>query len=343
MTALRVIEEQPFNASTQAAALAGMLTSTESFYVRDHFARPNLDAARWHLSVGGACTRTLSLSLAELKKFPKRSFAVTLECAGNGRSRMRPTPPGTPWDDGAVGTATFTGTPLAGILAACGVEAGALEVVFRGADRGVEGGREVAYERSLTVEDAHHPDVLVAWDMNDAPLTREHGAPARLVVPGWYGMASVKWLTSVAVVTEPFTGWFQRERYVRRRSVGEPGIPLSRIRVRSRIVEPLDGARLAARRDVIVEGKAWSGEAPVEDVQVSADGGRTWHAAEVDVARSPHAWRPFAWRWRDPLPGEHTLLSRARDESGAIQPLEAPWNVHGYEQNAVLPVRLFVG
>ncbi|HVL47556.1 MAG TPA: sulfite oxidase [Candidatus Thermoplasmatota archaeon] len=340
--ARRTIEERPFNASTPIAALQGSTTPTALHYVRNHFDVPKVDRERWRLSVGGLVARRLGLSYADLAARPARTLTVTMECAGNGRTRMTPVPKGTPWDEGAVSTATWTGTPLASVLSEAGIEPGAVELLFRGLDRGVEGGREMAYERSLTVEEAHHPDVLLVWSMNGEPLPRDHGGPVRLLVPGWYGMASVKWLDAIEAIAAPFEGWFQTERYVYADAEGRTIEPVTRMRLRALIAAPQAGSTLRAGRDATVEGVAWSGGAPVERVDVSVDGGRSWHHADLDTHPSPYAWRAFRWTWKAPPAGEATLLARAYDADGAAQPLEPPWNRYGYGQNAVTPVKVRV-
>ncbi len=340
---LVVRESDPFNAETPLPALAATPTPTPLFYVRNHFDVPRLDASSWRLRLDGLVDHAVELSLAELQGLAPRSVAVTLECAGNGRALARPLPPGTPWVHGAVSTATFTGAPLPAVLGRAGVRDGAVEALFRGADRGrVSDGRSVAFERSLPVSDALSPGVLLAWEMNGEPLAPEHGAPVRAVVPGWYGVASVKWLTRISLVGEPFRGYFQTDRYVYRGERGTPdGAPVSRMRVRALIASPEEGARLSLATFEI-SGTAWSGTAPVVRVEVSADGGVSWSDAELGRAESPWAARAWRRRWTPPRPGAYTLLARATDAARNSQPLEAVWNELGYGNHGVQRVSIDV-
>ncbi len=340
---LVVREHEPFNAETPLSVLGAPLTPAESFYVRNHLPVPDLQADAWRLGVNGAVEQPRTFSLEQIKQFPARTIRVTLECAGNGRARMSQVPKGTPWEYGAAGTADFSGTPLRTLLEQVTVRPDAVEVLFAGADRGpIAPGREGAYERSLSIPDALAPDVLLAWSMNGRPLAPEHGFPLRLVVPGWYGMASVKWLARVTAVTAPFTGYYQTERYI---YVAEPGTadgtPVRLVRVRSVIASPSEGSVLSPGR-VEITGSAWSGAAPIARVDLSFDGGRSWAPAEVGESRAGAAamWRTA---WSPPRPGDYTILSRATDAAGNVQPVEPAWNLYGYGNNAVQRVRVVVG
>ena len=254
-----VVQQEPYNAEVplpQAACAPG----EAALFVRSHFAVPALDAGAHRLQVDGALDRPLSLSVSGLARWPRREVAVTLECAGNGRSLVTPRPPGMPWGLGAAGSAVFEGVSLADILEAAGPSSGAMEVLACGADAGqVASGRTVAYERSLPLAVALRQDVLVAHAMNGAPLSPEHGYPMRLVVPGWYGVASVKWLARLEVRRTPFTGWFQTDTYVYDGEAGLPdGTPVGPMRVRALITSPGKDDVLA-RGAVLVRGVAWSG------------------------------------------------------------------------------------
>lgn len=333
----------PLNREAPLDALAAALTPTPSFYRRSHFPVPRADADAWRLRVGGEVARPLSLTLAELRALPRRTLAVTLECAGNGRSLMRPVPPGTPWGLAAVSTAEFTGVPLRDVLERAGPGPAAAEVLFEGADRGSVGpGREESYARSLPLAVALDGGALLAWEMNGEPLPAEHGFPLRLVVPGWYGMASVKWLATVRVLAEPFRGHFQAEHYVYLGEAGTPdGTPVTRARVRSLIASPEDGAAVPPG-PVEVRGLAWSGAAPVARVEVSADDGATWAAAELGTPPSPHAAAPWRLVWHPPRRGEFALLARAVDAAGNAQPLAPMVNALGYGNNCVQRVAITV-
>jgi DMSO/TMAO reductase YedYZ molybdopterin-dependent catalytic subunit len=336
------VTQEPYNAETPHEALLRDETPVGRFFVRSHFPAPALDARAWRLRIGGAVARPREVTYDALLAMPARELTVALECAGNGRTRMAPKPPGTPWGDLAVACARFRGVPFRDLVGACGIEPGTVEFVFAGADEGEAHGDRVRYERSLTVAHALHEDVLVVTHMGGAPLAPEHGAPVRLLVPGWYGVASVKWLVEARAVKEPFRGFYQAEHYVYHEPRGMDEGPVTTMRVKALVAEPADGARVRAGEPVTLRGRAWSGDAPIARVEVSDDAGRTWHEADVAPAPSPYAWHAWTLRWTPPRPGEWRLLVRATDEAGNAQPLEAPWNALGYGWNRVEALTLYV-
>ncbi|MES1247136.1 MAG: sulfite oxidase [Actinomycetota bacterium] len=301
-------------------------------YLLIHFDIPELRDFR--LAVGGR-----SFSLEELQARERLTVPVTLECAGNGRALLDRHEPSQPWLNEAVGTAEWTGTPLAPLLRETGLAEGALEIVFTGADRGFQGGVEHAYARSLPVAEALRDDVLLAYEMNGRPLLPQHGAPLRLVVPGWYGMTHVKWLTSIAATDVEFDGWQQAEAY------RIDGVPVQRIEPRALLVPPgipdfLSRDRFAAPGAHEIVGRAWSGYAPIERVEVSVDGG-DWQPARLEAQPGDYAWVGWRWTWHAE-PGEHELRCRATDASGRTQPEVAGWNHGGYCNNAIQRVRVKV-
>ncbi|MFG2500697.1 sulfite oxidase [Streptomyces sp. NPDC048441] len=307
-------------------------------YVLVHYDIPAVDADTWRLSIGGRVRTPLELGLAELRALPAVTHRVTMECAGNGRALLSPRPVSQPWLVEAVGTADWTGVPLRTVLAEAGVEDGAVEAVFTGADHGVERGVEQDYRRSLPLPvDA---DVLLAYAMNDCPLPPQHGYPLRLVVPGWYGMAHVKWLRTVELTDTPFTGFQQAVAYRFRQSPDDPGEPVTRIAPRALLMPPgfpdfMSRVRVVRPGPVELEGRAWSGHGPVTRVEVSADDSRTWTDAEV-APRGPHRWGWQAWHttWTATA-GRHILSVRATDAEGHTQPLQQPWNRGGFGNNLV--------
>jgi len=328
-------------------ALRWDVTPIGLHYLLIHYDIPDVDAAAWRLEVGGLVERPLSLSLADLRARPAVELAVTMECAGNGRALVEPHVVSQPWLLEAVGTARWRGVPVAALLEEAGVRDGAVEVLFTGLDRGVEGGEEQAYARSLPLSEAAAGDALLAYEVNGVPLPPQHGFPLRLLVPGWYGMTSVKWLASVTVLDAPFDGYQMRQSYRLRSEEDEPGEPVSRIAVRSLMVPPgipefLSRARVVEAGPCAIVGRAWSGEADVVVVEVSADGGATWAPAELGPAELGRwAWRSWRFTW-EAVPGEHVLCCRARDAAGNEQPLEPPWNLGGYMNNAVQRVPVTV-
>jgi DMSO/TMAO reductase YedYZ molybdopterin-dependent catalytic subunit len=316
-------------------------------YLLIHYDIPVVDPAAFRLAIGGLVEQPLMLSLDDLRGRPSVETEVTLECAGNGRALLAsPRPLSQPWLVEAVGTAAWRGLPLAALLEDAGPLRDTLEVVFTGLDEGVEAGERQVYERSLTLDEALGGDALVAYEMNGQPLAPQHGFPLRLVVPGWYGMASVKWLTRITLVAEPFTGYQQVHAYRFRRDEDDPGEPLTRIFPRALMIPPgvagfPERERTVDAGPTTIQGRAWSGWAPVEAVEVSVDGGATWAAAQVDPAGQRWAWRGWRFEW-DATPGDHVLCCRASDAAGNTQPDEAGWNVGGYGNNGVqrVPVRV---
>ena len=328
-------------------ALRYDLTPVGLHYLLIHFYIPHVDPATFRLGVGGNVARELELTLDDLRARPRVSITVTLECAGNGRTLIEPRAISQPWILEAVGNAEWTGTPLAGVLEEAGLGEGSLEVLFTGADRGVQGEVEQDYERALPVAEAMREDVLLAYEMNGQPLLPQHGSPLRLLVPGWYGMTHVKWLQRITVLSEPFEGFQHAGSYRFQSSEDDPGTPVERIRPRSLMVPPgipdfLTRRRFAVAGLVELVGRAWSGVAAIERVEVSADGGSTWEDAKLDaLPGSPYGWRGWSFEW-DATPGDHELCCRATDGTGATQPLEPAWNLGGFANNAVQRVPVTV-
>ncbi|HZD18115.1 MAG TPA: sulfite oxidase [Actinomycetota bacterium] len=325
-------------------ALRYDLTPVGLHYLLIHFDVPPADAAAWRIRVDGNVRTPLELSLDDLRSRPARTVPVTLECAGNGRARLEPRPVSQPWLVEAIGTAEWTGTPLAGVLADVGLEPGTLELVFTGADRGIQGEMEQAYQRSLTVPEAMREEVLLAFEMNGRPLEPQHGFPVRLIVPGWYGMTSVKWLTRIEAVTEPFEGYQQADAYRYQRDEDDPGERVTRMRVRALMVPPgipefFTRERLVDAGPVPIVGRAWCGTTAVARVEFGVDD--AWADAELGEPLGDWAWRGWSFAW-DATPGQHVLRCRATDTDGNTQPLEQPWNVQGMGNNLVQEVSVTV-
>jgi sulfane dehydrogenase subunit SoxC len=327
-------------------ALRHPITPVGLHYLLIHFDIPYVDADAWELQVGGLVERPLTLTLGDIKGRPSRTLAVTLECAGNGRALLSPRANTQPWLLEAVGTAEWTGTPLAPILEEAGVSENALEVVFTGLDRGVQGEDEHLYERSLPLADALRDEVLLAYAVNGQPLPPQHGFPLRLVVPGWYGMTHVKWLQSITVVGEPFAGFQQSVAYHLRQSEEETGEPVTRILPRSLMIPPGIPDFPARQRFLeagpcLLEGRAWSGRGPIERVEVSVDGGETWDDATLGEHVSEFAWNGWSYTWTAE-PGAYVLCCRATDAAGNTQPMNPEWNFDGFCNNAVQRVPVAV-
>jgi DMSO/TMAO reductase YedYZ molybdopterin-dependent catalytic subunit len=328
-------------------ALRYEVTPVGLHYLLIHYDIPDVPPETFTLTVDGRVHTPLALDLAQLRERPRVTHRVTLECAGNGRALLEPRPISQPWLHEAVGTAEWTGTPLAPLLREAGLEPGAVEVVLTGADHGIERGVEQDYQRALPLVEALREEVLLAYEMNGAPLPPQHGAPLRLVVPGWYGMTHVKWLRAVTVVAEPFTGFQNAMAYRLRREPDEPGEPVTRMEPRA-LVQPPGFPDFMSRTRVLrpgpcrLEGRAWSGFAPVTRVEVTTDGGASWAEAELgDATGGPWAWRSWGYAWSAPA-GRYLLGARATDGSGRVQPTEPTWNRGGFAVNPVQQVEVVV-
>lgn len=327
-------------------ALRYPITPAGLHYILSHYDIPPIDAGSWRLSIGGLVERPRELALDELQAMPVGEATVTLECAGNGRARLHPRPFSMPWLEDGVSTARWRGALLRPVLEEAGILDTAAELVFSGPDRGVEGGAEHTYQRSLSVREALESDALLAYEMNGEPLPPQHGFPVRLLVPGWYGMASVKWLVSVEAIAEPFRGHHQAVAYRLKQDPNDEGVPVTRILPRALMIPPgtpsfPERQRTLELGEVLLEGRAWSGHAPIDAVEVSTDGGATWAeaATERDVD-SPWAWCRWRFAWTPTEPGEYELACRARDSAGNEQPLEPAWNLGGFSNNAAQRVRV---
>ena len=326
------------NVSLPLEALRYDVTPVGMHYTLSHFDIPRIDAAAFSLRIGKD-----ELSLSQLRSFPEETIRATLECAGNGRAAFIPRYPSMPWTHGAVSVADWTGVPLKALLKDL-VPGDAREVVFYGADRGFDSGVEHEFARSLPLDEAMRGDALLAWAMNGQPLAPQHGAPLRLIVPGWFGMASVKWLVRIEAVDRPFEGYQQAVGYHYRKARGERGEPVRLMKVKSLMAPPgipdwYTRRRLVDAGRVAIEGRAWSGGVPVRRVELGVDG--EWRDAELEAQSGPFAWQRWRCTWRAER-GEHELACRATDERGAVQPLAPDWNVGGMGNNAVHRVAVTV-
>ena len=322
------------------------ITPTGMHYLLIHFDIPVADEEAWSLDVGGLVDNPVTLDMDDIRSRPQVTMPVTMECAGNGRALMEPRAISQPWLLEAIGTAEWTGTPLRPILEEAGIASDAVELLFTGVDRGVQGGELQDYQRSLTIDQAMRDEVMLVYGMNGAPLEPQHGFPLRLLVPGWYGMTSVKWLSRIEAIDEPFDGYQQMRTYRYVQSPDEVGNPVDLIRVRSLMAPPgvpdfLTRTRLVEAGSQRVVGKAWAGRLDVTRVEFSVDGGETWSDAELGPQVGDFAWRSWSAQW-DATPGEHVLCVRATDEEGNVQPSEQPWNYQGMGNNMLHRVDVLV-
>lgn len=327
-------------------ALRYPITPTGLHYLLIHYDIPAVDAEGWRLKIAGQVATPLDLTLEEIKKRPRRTITVTMECAGNGRALFAPRRISQPWLLEAIGNAEWTGTPLRSFLQEAGISADAAEIVFTGLDQGVEGDQVQHYQRSLTVDEAIRDEVLLVYEMNGEPLPPQHGYPLRLLKPGWYGMASVKWLDRIEAVAEPFGGYQMARAYRYAQSADDPGEAVDVIRARALMIPPgipdfMTRDRLVDAGPVTLTGKAWAGHGGVSRVEVSVDGGATWSEARLDESASPFAWRSWTFAW-NATPGAYMLQVRASDADGNVQPAVQQWNFGGYGNNGVQRVNVIV-
>jgi DMSO/TMAO reductase YedYZ molybdopterin-dependent catalytic subunit len=321
-------ESEPVNLESPFDQLDDYLTPNNLFYIRNHFEAPRLDDASHELKVEGAVEHPFAIGMAELRKMPAVTRTVTLECAGNGRVFLSPPAEGVQWQLGAVSTAEWTGVPLTTLLERAGLLQDVSEIVLDGADKGTpkhlpKPTGEIRYARSIGLEKAK--DVLVAYAMNGEELTIDHGFPVRAIVPGHYGMASVKWLAAIHAMREPFRGYWQTSDYAYWDDVdGNPVLqPLGVAALKSAIARPRTRESIAAGQSYRVFGAAWCGELVVDRVEISTDDGATWQAATLLDPECPNCWRRWEFQWHVPeKKGTYILKSRAWDTGGNMQPEE---------------------
>ncbi len=341
-------EQNPLNLESPQSALRTWITPADQFYVRSHFAEPDLDRSAWRLTVEGAVSEPGDFSFSDLSALAAESQVAVMECAGNGRVFLSPQAEGTQWQVGAAGNAEYTGVPLAALLARVGVLPTAVDVIFEGADFGQitdapASPGEIHFAHSIPVATARAGQVLLAYRMNGADLTRSHGFPVRVVVPGWYGMASVKWLTRIVVADRPFQGFFQSMQYSGwERTHGAPTlVPVTELQVKSIIVDPEMGGVVPSGGTYIVRGQAWTGEGTVTLVEISVDDGSHWAPARLTSPELPRAWRSWEFDWR-PTAGRQSLMARATDSRGRVQPMDRDTDRRSYEINHVIPTAVVV-
>ncbi len=349
-----VRQSQPENYEFPFPTLNGFLTPNNLFYVRTHFGiYKGVDLRTWRLKVEGRVERPLELTYDDLLKMPSRTQVALLECSGNGRVFLVPKAEGVPWELGAVSNAEWVGVPLAAVLDKAGLKSDAAEVVCEGADAGeLPGNKEepkspgqVHFARSLPIEKARKPEVLLAYKMNGADLPASHGFPVRLLVPGWYGMASVKWLHRVVVTDRPFRGFFQTMlySYYERRDGLLTVVPTTELQVKAEVARPAREEVVGAGATYRVHGAAWTGESEVTKVEVSTDGGKTWAEGKLLDKSVRYAWRLWEHEWRVPeMAGRYTLMVRATDARGRVQPMKHDPDRRNALVNHVLPVEVEV-
>jgi DMSO/TMAO reductase YedYZ molybdopterin-dependent catalytic subunit len=341
--------ENPLNLEMSFSTLDSFITPTKSFYVRTHFPIPAIGRDAWWLHVEGEVEQPFAINYEELRKLESLTIPVTLECAGNNRNFLEPKVKGVQWGLGAVGTAEWTGVPLSILLEHAGVKKSACDVVLEGTDQGMLEDTKgpsgiLKFARSIPLAKARS-DVLLAYKMNGDDLPPQHGFPMRAIVPGWYAMASIKWLQRIIVTNEPFTGYYQTMDYAfwkRRGDVAELA-PLTEMQVKAQIARPVKGEIVPADSSVSVNGAAWTSDGEIMKVELSTDGGATWNESKLVGEFKPNAWRFWEFDWGTPAkPGQASLIARATDSRGRTQPVQRDRDRGTYMINHLLPITVEV-
>ncbi len=333
---------RPYDAETPVREFTSFLTPNHRFFVRSHFGPPApelITEANWKLRVGGLTDQPLELTLKDLAQFERVTITAVVQCSGNGRAFHRPKVPGVQWERGAVGNAQWTGVRLRDVLAKAGLRRNAKHVQFKGADRPVVSSVPL-FVRSIPLEKALHPDTMLAYEMNGRPLPLLHGAPLRVITPGWMADSCIKWLTDITVQAEEAKGYYMQTAYrvpvtAIQPNSGLPGtsmVPVEAMVVKSLIVSPVNDGQVGLV-PVTIQGVAWSGEASVATVELSFDEGKTWEPARFVGEDERYAWRRWQYVWKPKGPGSVAILSRATDAEGQVQPQSTPWNPSGFLWN----------
>jgi DMSO/TMAO reductase YedYZ molybdopterin-dependent catalytic subunit len=341
--------EDPLNLEMPFEKLESFITPTKSFYVRTHFPIPAIDRDQWWLHVEGEVEKPFEVNYEELLRLESRTMVVTLECAGNNRNFLEPKVKGVQWGLGAVGTAEWTGVPLSILLERAGVKTSAREVILEGTDQGtLEDTKSpsgiLKFARSIPLDKARQ-DVLLAYKMNGVDLPPEHGSPLRAIVPGWYAMASIKWLQRIIVTDRLFNGYYQTLDYAfwkRRGDIAELA-PLTKMQIKAEIAKPVKGEIVPGDSKVRVHGAAWTSDDEITKVELSTDGGGNWNEVSLIDEPVPNAWRRWEFDWKTPAAaGTATLIARATDSRGRTQPMERDRDRGTYMINHLLPIAVEV-
>ncbi|MBE7170089.1 MAG: sulfite oxidase [Williamsia sp.] len=348
MPGLIIREKEPVNLEFPFPTLKERITPNNRFFIRTHFPVPKIEAAGWQLKIEGEVRTPTVIGYDELRKLPAKKVMATIECAGNGRAFLVPKAKGLLWEQGGVGTAEWTGVPLSVLLDRAGIKEGTVEVILEGADQG-EISEEpktpgaIHFARSLPLQKARQPEVILAYQMNGKDLTPEHGFPVRAVIPGWYGMASVKWLSRIIATNRPFDGYFQSLEYAYwKRNSGLPTLtPVTTVQVKAEIARPMLHEVVASGKPYRIYGAAWSGESEVTKVEVSTDEGVSWQPAALLDKPVPFAWRLWEFTWQvSGAPGKRKLMARATDNQGNVQAPQHDPDRRSYMINMIEPIEI---
>ena len=345
-----VRESEPINLECPFDSLSGEITPCDAFYIRNHFPEPKADLKTWRLSIEGAVSKPFQLSYEELLALPSQSVTALLECAGNSRVHLVPKVEGAQWGLGAIGNAQWRGVSLSAVLQRAGLKDNAIDIIFEGADQGIPPEKPkprepINYSRSIPRGKASDPSILLAYEMNGEPLTLSHGFPLRLIVPGWYGMASVKWLQRIVVTDYPFDGYYQKIDYafwVERNGVPVRE-PITEMELKSQVAQPSSHEFLQTDITYRVHGAAWTGANKIAKVEISVDGGKDWQLAELTANDNPYTWSFWQFEWRTPNTAQDcVLMSRATDTAGRTQSMERDLKRDTYRISHVLPIPVHI-
>jgi DMSO/TMAO reductase YedYZ molybdopterin-dependent catalytic subunit len=341
----KIVTASPENSETPLESVRSWVTPTRLFFVRNHFDVPQIDVESWRLRIDGRVARTSEWTWQQLADLPERTVLATVECAGNGRSYLQEKVRGVQWGSGAIGHGEWTGVPLHLVLERAGVLEDAVEILFEGADLGSEADHPAPmhFARSLPLDKAFHPDTLLATRMNGELLEPIHGFPLRLFVPGWYGVASVKWLNRITAIAEPFRGYYQYDHYTvkRKTATGTEKVMIGPMVVKSEIIRPRPDDVLGHGTNRVF-GVAWAGPDAVARVEVTTDGCATWHDAELIGPRAPYSWTMWEYLWDVTSAGPHAIATRATSTRGATQPVGHDPLYGGYLIHHVRPISVVV-
>ena len=343
---LNVLSDDPICAGVFLPDLDVPATPTEGHFIRSHFAAPQISSTDWSLTVSGDVDNPLDLSYADLLKLPSREIVSLMECAGNSRSTMQPPAEGVQWDNGAVSVSCWKGVSVKTVLEKTSLKDVSADVLFEGLDHGTErySRHTLNYAMSVPLEKVLHPDTILAFEMNGETLPKDHGYPIRLLVPGWYGMASVKWLSKITVMDHPNSGFHEMDYCVYPATDGKSDAKVKRVtslKIKSLISAPTKGSFVDPGLHK-VKGVAWSGDGHITEVEVSTDDDRTWHAAKLEEPHGAYTWQHWEYDWEAISLGHTLLRSRATDSQGNVQPMLATWNYRGYEVNSIHAVPITV-
>ena len=351
-TDLILLTSRPPQLETPLHYFKELLTPNDALFVRWHVSNipTSVDLGEWRLRVGGNTERELRLSMDDLKKLERVSYTAVIQCSGNGRSFFDPRVAGGQWGNGAMGNVTWTGARLKDILSRAGLKAGSVDVSFNGLD-GPPLPTVPDFVKSLPLDKAVEDDIIVAYEMNGAPLPMLNGFPARLIVPGWYATYWVKSLSEIFVASKAFEGFWMKSAYripdtdcgcVTPGSSPKKTVPISRMTTRSLIIEPSDGMEFKTNEETVIKGIAFSDGHGIRDVIVSVDGGRRWEEATLGTDKGKYSWVQWSLPWKPARSGRYLLMARATNSIGESQPAEGLWNPAGYLWNKTEKIEVVV-